>query len=407
MPSEAKDYLLAEIKKRLDRCKEITADADKGMRELTDEETAEIKANMTRVEEHKVEVKRIEDRESLNKQLEDLGTVTHEATTNESVEIKARTIGEAFIRSPEYQALCKSAVEGGLPDFRMPTIEMKAAGDPVLESTSNNGDAIAPMWDNTLRAPGLLQYPLRIADVMNIVQVTQGNSVNYPVVTQRDAAPALTVESQQKPGAEFAFDFETNTLVKHAQFGGASEEMFQDAPVIANYITNELGTIVLQAEEAYIAAGLYTASTTAADGSGITTGENGYDAVLEAMTMVRVAGGVPSVILLHPNDWARLATLRAVAGDGSYFSGGPYAAPRQGLWGSVREVQTTSVPEGTALVGDFNRGATLYRKGGLRTDASFGYLDYFRRNLIAIRSEIRSVLGVHYPEFFVEVEVGS
>ena len=61
------------------------------------------------------------------------------------------------------------------------------------------------------------------------------------------------------------------------------------------------------------------------------------------------------------------------------------------------------MPEGTALVGDFARGATLYRKGGLRTDASFGYLDFFRRNLIAIRSEIRSVLGIHYPEFFVEV----
>jgi hypothetical protein len=73
----------------------------------------------------------------------------------------------------------------------------------------------------------------------------------------------------------------------------------------------------------------------------------------------------------------------------------------------VREVQTTSVPEGTALLGDFQRGATLYRKGGLRVDSSFGYLDYFRRNLIALRAEIRSVLGVHYPEFFVEVEIGS
>ena len=401
-----KEYLLGEIKRRLEECKAITAKADSEARDLTEEEASEIKARMARVEEQKIEVKRMEDREKLDLQLEALGTVTAEATV-ETVEVNAKSVGEAFVKSKEYVAIVKQAVEGGLPDFRMPTIELKAAGDPVLESTSTNGDAIAPTWDNTLRAPGLLQYPLRIADVMNIVQVTSGNSVNYPTVKTRNDSPALTVESQQKPGAEFAFDFETNTLVKHAQFGAASEEMFQDAPVIANYINTELGTIVLQAEEAYIAQGLYTASTTAADGSGITSGENGYDAVLEAMTMVRVAGGVPTVILLHPNDWARLATLRAVAGDGGYFSGGPYAPPAQGLWGSVREVQTTSVPEGTALVGDFARGATLYRKGGLRTDASFGYLDYFRRNLIAIRSEIRSVLGVHYPEFFVEVEIGS
>jgi len=264
-----KEYLLAEIKRRVEECKAITAKADAEARDLTEEETSEIKAKMARVEEHKIEVQRMEDRELLEKQLESLGTVTTEPIT-EAVEIKARTIGEAFVMSSEYRAIVKQAVEGGLPDFRMPTIEMKAAGDPVLESTSNNADAIAPTWDNTLRAPGLLQYPLRIADVMNIVQITTGNSVNYPVVTTRNDAPALTVESQQKPGAEFAFDFETNTLVKHAQFGGASEEMFQDAPVIANYITTELGTIVLQGEEAYIAQGLYAASTTAADGSGIT-----------------------------------------------------------------------------------------------------------------------------------------
>jgi HK97 family phage major capsid protein len=404
--ADTKEYLLAEIKKRLDRARELTDTADKAVRDLTEEETTEIKSLMTRVEEHKIEVKRIEDREALNDQLDSLGMVAQVAT-QETVEVPAKTIGEALTKSKDYQAIVAEAARSGMPQFSLPTIELKAAGDPVLESTGDNATAIAPTWDPNLYTPGLIQFPVRITQVLNTVQIANGNSVNYPKVTTRTASDAITVESQLKPGAEFAFDFVTVTLLKHAQFSAASEEMFQDAPVIASYINTQLGLMVQQAEEAYIADTLYTASTTAADGSGINASPLGYDAVLEAMTLIRVAGGNPNAVLINPNDWARLASTRAVAGDGSYFSGGPYAAPAQSLWGGLTEVQTPAVPEGTALVGDFARGATLYRKGGLRVDTSNSHDNYFRRNLIALRAEIRSVLGAHYPEFFVEVEIGS
>lgn len=284
---------------------------------------------------------------------------------------------------------------------------MKAPGDPVLEGTGDNATAIAPTWYG-LETPGLIQYPLRLVDVLNVVQITTGNTAHYPVVTTRSITDLTdTAEAENKAGAEFAFDFVDETLKKWTAFGGASEEMFQDAPTLTNYINTELGVMALQKEERYIAQTLYAGSTTAADGSGI-GGLAGYDAVLEAIVMVRVAGGNPNAVLINPMDWGRLAAIRSGAtNDGIYYSGGPYATPSQGLWGAVREVQTTAVPEGTALVGDFSRGARLFRKGGLRTDSTNSHDDWFRKNLVAIRSEIRSVLGVTYPEFFVEVEIGS
>ena len=50
---------------------------------------------------------------------------------------------------------------------------------------------------------------------------------------------------------------------------------------------------------------------------------------------------------------------------------------------------TPRVPEGTALVGDFNDGATLFRKGGPRLESSNSHDTYFRQNKIAIRAEVR------------------
>ena len=254
-----------------------------------------------------------------------------------------------------------------------------------------------------MRAPTSL-LPLRLVDVLNVVNLTTGNSANYPVVTTRSITDMTdTAEAENKAGADFGFDFVTQVVKKWTAFSGASEELFQDAPTLTNYINTELGVMALQKEERYIAQTLYTGSTTAADGSGI-GGNAGYDAVLEAITMVRVAGGNPNAVLIHPYDFGRLSVTQNTQG---YYSGGPYATPATGLWGTVREVLTTAVPEGTALVGDFQRGARLFRKGGLRVDSTNSHDDWFRKNLVAIRAEIRSVLGVTYPEFFVEVEIGS
>ena len=403
--ADLKDFHLAEIKKFHDRNAELLDTADKANRDLTDDEDAEFKANSARITEHKSSVEVEEKKQARRDQLKELGAVT-EVATSDAVEVSAKTPGEAFVQSKEYKAIVELAKTDGFPRFSTPEIEMKAPGDPVLEGTGSNQDAIAPTWYG-LETPGLVQYPLRIADVLNIVQLTTGNMAHYPVVTTRSITDQTdTAEAENKAGAEFGFDFVDEALKKWTAFGGASEEMFQDAPTLTNYINTELGVMALQKEERYIAQTLYTASTTAADGTGI-GGDAGYDAVLEAIVMVRVAGGNPNAVLINPMDWGRLAATRAVAGTGDYFSGGPYASPREGLWGAVREVQTTAVPEGTALVGDFNRGARLFRKGGLRTDSTNSHDDWFRKNLVAIRAEIRSVLGVTYPEFFVEVFIGS
>ncbi|MGI8615686.1 MAG: phage major capsid protein [Actinomycetota bacterium] len=339
--------------------------------------------------------------QSRRSQLNDLGRPSDIVGRTEP-----RTLGAALIESAEYRVAAEAIRESESPRFHH-VVELKAAGDPVLEGTGDNADAIAPTWLPRVYAPGLVAYPTRIQAVLTTRQLTTGNSAMWPTVTTRSIEDMTdTAEAENKAGAEFGFDVSTETLKKWTAFTGASEELFQDAPTLTNYIDNQLLSMSLEKEEGYIAETLYTLSTTAADGTGI-GGVAGYDAVLEAMTMVRLAGGNPTAVLINPMDWARMAATRSIAGDGTYFSGGPYAAPADRLWGGLTEVQTPRVPEGTALVGDFRDGATLFRKGGPRVESSNAHDDFFRRNLVALRSEVRSVLGVHNAEFFVEVEIGS
>lgn len=408
--SDTKEYLLAEIKRRRLAAEALVDLAETEVRDSTEAELAEIKGLMDRVSEDMVEVKRIEGREDMRAQLERIGALENIAQ-NDAVEVPAKTVGDAFVKSADYQAIVKAAKVDGFPRFDTPAVEMKAAGDPVLESggTPGNDTAIAPQWFG-LETPGQFQWPSLIQEVMNIVQVA-GGSASYPIVSTRTIeSQAATAEGASKKGANFEFEFVNEAFLKWTAFGGASEEMFQDAPTLVNYINTELGRMALQSEEVGIVTALFAAAqaaTNSADGSGLSASPIAYDAVREAMAIIELAGGRANALLVNPMDAAFVDVTRAVAGDGDYFSGGPYQAADQGLWGQIRRVSTPAIDVGTALLGDFNRGARLFRKGGLRVDSSNSHANYFRENKIAIRGEVRSVTGVTYPEFFCEVELGT
>lgn len=401
-------YHRTEIGKHRDAAREIVEKARAEGRDRTPDEEASIEAHVSRVDEHNAELKRIADYRDKTKMLEALGTATAVAT-QEPDRVEARSPGDAVTSSPEYLAIIEQAQSAGFPRFDMTPVEMMAAvGDPVLEQTGTNNQAIAPDWQGFVTTPGLVAYPTVIQQVLNIVQIS-GNTAYWPKVTTRAISDLTdTAEAENKAGTDFAFAQVSAQLLKWTAFAAVSEEMFQDAAILTNYVNQQLGVMVLQKEERAILQALYTASTTASTGytivpSGVTP--VGFDKVLEAITMVRVAGGEPDFIAVNPYDWAEFMAARQSAGP--YYGGGPFAAPTNApLWGAVRFVQTPVVPRGTPLVGD-SRGCILFRKGGLRTEASNSHGEYFRQNLVAVRSEVRSRLGVLYPEWFVEVNFGS
>ena len=60
-----------------------------------------------------------------------------------------------------------------------------------------------------------------------------------------------------------------------------------------------------------------------------------------------------------------------------YLAGGPFSVlPQRRLWG-VRVALSSAMPAVTALVGAFTTGAGLFRKGGIRVEASNSHSDFF------------------------------
>lgn len=102
---------------------------------------------------------------------------------------------------------------------------------------------------------------------MNIVHLTNGNTANHPVATRAITDMTSTVETENKAGTEFTFDFAYATVAKWTAFAAVSDEFLQDAPSLVDYINTDLGVMALQEEEKAIADALYTGSTTSADGT--------------------------------------------------------------------------------------------------------------------------------------------
>ena len=64
---------------------------------------------------------------------------------------------------------------------------------------------------------------------------------------------------------------------------------------------------------------------------------------------------------------------------------------------------TPSIVAGTALVGAFATQSQVFRKGGIRVEASNSHQDFFIKNLVAIRAEERLALAVYRPGAFGKV----
>lgn len=409
MTNEVKEHLLGKVKNLTDRNKSILDEAEKSVRDLTDEENDEFRRNLKEVTGHQVEIKAIEDREAMRAQLDAIGAITEVATQDpDAVAVEAKSIGEAFIASAHYKAgVSEFKRTGEYPSgFKLPAINVKAPGDATLISTGNNADAVRPWWDPTLYTPSLVQFPLRVRALMSQVAV-DSNVGHYPTVVTRTAPTGNpTSEGAAKKGVEFAFDDATVTLEKNTAFGGMSDEFFADAPALAGYINNQIGLMVDQVEEAAIVAVLYAAASTV-DGSTVhASSPNGFDAIRAAMVAIQISGGNPDGILVYPTDAGLLDTLRSASSD-EYYGGGPVGGPRTAWWGGLNLVITTAADPGRPLVGAFRAGATLYTRGGTTVETSTSHDDWFASDKIAVRAYRRSKAVKHYPEWFKQCDIGA
>jgi HK97 family phage major capsid protein len=414
-------YFNAQSRKHKEAARAIFDKADEEGREITPEEKAEAEMEMDQFKEYSAKANKHRDNAELRRQLEEeTGQLGNQiAVTGVDEPIAVGTIGDMFVKSGVFKAMHERKKLGRLGQnwmsdaVELPWDGVKAAAMPVLESGDPNVFGNLTSTTGAMRTliqqpttPSFLFARLTVADLIPSIQVAVGNSVIYPKLVSRDAAATeLTLtgaswgiaEGNIKNPIGYEWDVETVILRKLAAYTKMSEEFVEDAPALAAWINADLGFNIRQAEEVYLTEALYASVT---DASALAGSSTNFDDVMAAITVIREAGGEPDGMLISATNWAELVISKfgTGAGDKLYVGGGPFSTT-DNPWG-LRVVITPNAHDDHPLVGDFRRGAKIFRKGGLSVQGTNTDQDDFVKNLVTIRAEERLAVIKQYPELF-------
>ena len=346
----------------------------------TKEELAEAVADLNKV--------RIEQMETLNKALSEMGLAIKAGSEGKNVE-PVKGLREMLTANKERISSLKNGKEGF--DF-----EVKAVGT-MLESTNISGGNV-PVEQ---RLPGLNIIPSRRIRLMDLVSrgTATSNIISWVYQSGKEGSAGGTLEGALKNQIDFNLVVASQNVVKRTAFIKVSTEMLDDIDFIETEINNELlrelnKDVELTAYSGNNTApnmnGIYTVAT-AFDGgvfAGTVDNANNVDVIEVALNQIDIAEQEPAnAILMHPSDVTALRLIKITATDKRYLFENGVATIN-----GVPIIKTTLVTQGTYLVGAFNL-ATLYDKGSIRIEMGLDG-DDFTKNLRTIIAEYRGAMVV-------------
>lgn len=294
----------------------------------------------------------------------------------------------------------------------------KAPGDPTTTANAVTGNgltvALTDVDKNVIKPYAL---PFSVASWLSSGTLS-GNSLTYFVAnewTSSSGRPGVVGENGKKPGATApAFETKTLPLRKIAGWVAQSDEMAEDAGFLSSLINEQLLDELKKAEEEQIISGTGTGNDLTgilatpgifSEAVATTAAKDVLESMYKVKTKIEAASGLSvDAVIVNPEDIAgiRLAT----DSNGQYLFGGPAYAP-YGNGPFVADLNafgvpiyvSKAVPPKTVLVGS-SKGATVYRKGGVRVEVSNNVNDDFLYNRFRVLAEERLLLAVKQPKAF-------
>ena len=238
---------------------------------------------------------------------------------------------------------------------------------------------------------------------------TDSNAITYLKMTTRTDAAAATAYGTAYSAASYVWTQATANVYDIGQYAKAHRSQMADAGQLGAIIENLLEFGVNVQAEAYVINGNGTNQPTGIlQTSGIgsvsrngTTPELRLEAVHRGITNVRLNLFMePDAIAVHPTDYQTMVFEKGT--DGQYLLGPAFAMTSKTIWG-FPAVITPNVPQGTAIVGLYKYGATLWLRSGLSTRMTDSDQDDFIKRQVTILAEIRAAFGVQVPKAFCKV----
>lgn len=268
----------------------------------------------------------------------------------------------------------------------------------VLAAVSAPADAAEPGldWSGTLTTTAVLANTHAVG-----VAVTSDTYV-------------FTPETYLKPNAEITLDLISDSPKVLAHMLHASRQILDDVPQLRDFVNMRLLDSFVLSEERQFLYGTNTGpqirgilnetDINTYSWSNGTTGDQKLDALRRGMTLSSLHFYPVTGIVVHPSDKEDLDLTKA--SNGQYIWATVPSGAGDTIW-RAPVVETTAINQGTALVGAFSLGATIYDRQMANVRISEEHDDYFARNMVAIRAEERVCMAVSRPEAFVVVTFDS
>lgn len=415
MPT-ALEVKLDESRKSLESWKAKVDEARKAARPLTDDERKGLRESLEGFNAVQAEVKSHAEDGTL---WEALGSaLDHKDPDPSGKPRRFKSIGEMVTKSDfwdEFQLLRKTsrrwtsqALDTG---FAVPNSADQKALTTV--GTVLGGYQEGPRIDLALNRP-------TVASLLGQGTMS-GSLLTYLRETVATNAAAAVAEGGAKPASTLTLARVNQALSKIATIIDVPDEVLEDLDQARSYIDGRLTLFIQLEEEDQILYGDGTGanmtgifSTSGTQTETATASTDNFQALYRAITKVRtIAFLEPDGIAINPTDYQFLRL--AQDGNQQFYGGGPFTGAYgntpgvvtdPGLWG-LRTVITPAVTAGVALLGAFQAGAMLFRKGGITVDMTNSDDGKFKNNISTIRAEERAALAVFRPNAFVEVTLDT
>lgn len=389
-------------------------------RQLTADERAECGAHIKEAESFLVQIKDAAEDGRLRAVLGDALKGYEAIDDDGKPRPQHKSVGEAFVKSAAYSHAVEALREGSR--YSTPAID---TGIGVKALTS--GGVTRGVGD-TVSLPGIVTKPIFRPVVSDLLATgtLSGTTLSYLLESAYTNAAAAVAEGGVKPASDLTLQRIDGVLSKVATILDVPNEFLLDLDAAQSYIDGRLTLFIQLTEEQEVLNGSGTAPHVRGilNTSGIqtqtgTTKADNLDAAYRAITQVRVNALLePDGIVVHPTDYQQMRLQKDTALQ--YFGGGPFGGaygefpggPTGGgvgdppIWG-LRTVITPAIAVGTGLLGAFQTGAMLFRKGGLVVDSTNSDASKFASNISTIRAEERIGLAVFRPVGFVKLTWGT
>lgn len=325
---------------------------------------------------------------------------------------EARSMGDQVTVADGYDEWARTGRRGG--PF---TVEVRnlIGGFPSTHGNHSGADSALPVGSPVMVAGSMQRRRAFVRDLMS-VQSTGLRVVPYfrekNQITNETGAQMVS-EGSAKPEVTLEMEPYSAIVEKIAAWLPATEEILTDAPTLRGYIDTRLDYMLMIREEQQALNGNGTSpqlegleTVVGTQTQALVTASGGdYSATIgRAISKVELVDGEPDGVVTNPADyWVAVTKRHSAQFDNGFGAGAPNGVG--GITWGLPPVRTRAITAGSAWVGSWALGSTLFDRQQTTIKVGDQHSDNFIKNILVILGEKRIAVAWHRPNLFVKATV--